>query len=53
MIHLIIANVRIPVNASIFFNGLLSLVTYSIIDLKPTITKILNLDIGDIDEQLN
>ena len=50
MVHLIIVNVKIPVNASIFFNGFLSLITYSIINLKPTIAKILHLEIGEIDD---
>jgi hypothetical protein len=53
MVHLLIVNVKIPVIASIFFNGLLSLVTYSIIELKPTIAKVLKLHIGEKDDYLN
>jgi hypothetical protein len=43
MVHLLIVNVNIPVNATIFFSGLLNLVTYSIINLKKPIAKVLNL----------
>jgi hypothetical protein len=43
MVHLLIANVRIPANAQYFFAGLLEFVTFDLIDLAPHIRKGLNL----------
>ena len=43
MVHLLIVNVKIPANATIYFNGLLSLVTFNIIDLTPSIRKALSI----------
>lgn len=43
MVHLLIINVKIPANAQMFFAGLLSFVTFDIIELGPYIRKGLNL----------
>ena len=39
MIHLLLVNVIVPANCQMFFNSLLSLVTYDIIEFGPYITK--------------
>jgi hypothetical protein len=43
MVHLLIVNVNIPANAQIYFNGLLSFVTFSLYDIEEPIRKGLNL----------
>jgi hypothetical protein len=43
MVHLLIINVKIPANAQMFFAGLLSFVTFDIIELGPYIRKGLDL----------
>jgi hypothetical protein len=43
MVHLLIMNVRIPANAQYFFAGLLSFVTFDLIDLGPYIVRVFNL----------
>jgi hypothetical protein len=43
MVHLLIINVKIPANAQYFFSGLLSFVTFNLIDLTPYIRNGLNL----------
>jgi hypothetical protein len=43
MVHLLITNVKIPANAQFFFAGLLSFVTFDLIELGPYIRKALNL----------
>lgn len=43
MVHLLIINVKIPANAQMFFAGLLTFVTFDIIELGPYIRKGLNL----------
>jgi len=43
MVHLLIINVSIPANAQVFFAGLLSFVTFDIIELGPYIRSGLNL----------
>ena len=47
MVHLLIVNVNIPVNAQIFFSGLLNLVTYNIVDLKKPVRELLRLDANE------
>lgn len=44
MVHLLIINVKIPANAQMFFAGLLTFVTFDIIELGPYIRKGLNLE---------
>jgi hypothetical protein len=48
MVHLLIINVRIPPNAQSFFRGLLSFVTFDIIELGPYIRQGLNLTDTDV-----
>jgi magnesium-transporting ATPase (P-type) len=47
MVHLLIVNVRIPANAQAFFAGLLSFVTFDIIELGPYIRAGLKLEETD------
>lgn len=47
MVHLLLVNVRIPANAQIFFSGLLSFVTFGLIDFEPTFRKILHLKLEE------
>ena len=47
MVHLLLINVAIPANARIFFSGLLSFVTFGLIDFEPTFRKILHLSQED------
>jgi hypothetical protein len=44
MIHLLLVNVVVPASCQIFFNSLLSLVTYNIVDLSPYLKRWLKLD---------
>jgi hypothetical protein len=44
MVHMIIINVRIPANTQIFFSGLLSFVTFNIINLEPYLRKAFRID---------
>lgn len=44
MIHLLLVNVVVPASCQMFFNSLLSLVTYNIIDLSPYLKRGLKLD---------
>jgi hypothetical protein len=43
MVHLLIINVNIPANATVFFSGLLGFVTFNLIDIEEPIRKSLNL----------
>jgi hypothetical protein len=43
MVHLLIINVNIPANATVFFSGLLGFVTFNLIDMEEPIRKTLNL----------
>lgn len=52
MVHLLIVNVDIPVNAAIFFSGLLNLVTYSLVKLEKPIENALHLTKNEL-EPLN
>ena len=44
MVHLLLVNVVVPANCQMFFNSLLSLVTYNIVDLSPYLKRFLKLD---------
>ena len=43
MIHLLLMDINIPSNVSVFFNSFLQLVTYNLIDLEPSTRKLLKL----------
>jgi len=43
MIHLLLMDINIPSNVSVFFNSFLKLVTYNLINLEPMTRKLLKL----------
>ena len=43
MIHLLLMDISIPSNVSVFFNSFLQLVTYNLINLEPRTRKFLKL----------
>jgi hypothetical protein len=43
MVHLLLTRTSIPINAMIYFSGLLSVVTYDLINTEPFLRRMLNL----------
>ena len=43
MVHLLLTRISIPINAMIYFSGLLSVVTYDLINTEPFLRRMLNL----------